>query len=158
MDDDLIPYGYVACRCGAWILSGRTQCDDCLADVGRAADEAVVIDIDGAGVTIGSVKRPKKKRRAKADNGGPRSDETRARDRARTRAWIRLAQIYEPMFVALYVEEQLREGLDPVDPPPMKADVFDVLARDIAEFRSRQEATLELRDPTLSPERPAQPA
>ena len=156
MDDDFIPYGYVACRCGEWMLQGRKLCDECLADIGKSADEALVIDVDGKAVRVSrppirKKRKPKKSERSRYD----RTMEDRARDRARTRAWIRLAHIYEPMFVAIYTEEQLREGIEPVTPPPMQGDAFDGLARDLAEFRERQEATFVAEQSSLPGEAPS---
>lgn len=145
--DDLIPYGYVACRCGAWIIKGRKFCDDCLADVGKQADE-LVIDVGGRGVKLPPPRKKKKAKPPKRERQD-KSMEARARDRARTRAWIRLSHIYEPMFAAIYIEEQLREGLDPIDPPPLGGNSFDLLARDLAEFRERQEATFVSEESTL---------
>lgn len=156
MDDDFIPYGYVACGCGEWMLQGRNICETCLADEGKRADEALVLDVQGKSVRVArpvSAKKRAGKARAKKRDRYQRTMEDRARDRARTRAWIRLAHIYEPMFVAIYTEEQIREGLEPVAPPPMKGDPFDGLARDLAEFRERQEATFAAEESTLPNER-----
>ena len=75
--------------------------------------------------------------------------ERRARDRARTRAWIRLARIYEPMFAAIYWEEQIREGIEPMPLPPLSQDPTEGLIRDIEEFRERLEATFDGGESTL---------
>lgn len=159
MDDDFIPYGYVACRCGEWMLKGRKVCDECLADIGKSADEALIVDVDGKAVRVARppARKKRKPKKVKKSDRVPyaKSMEDRARDRARTRAWIRLARIYEPMFVAIYTEEQLREGIDPVAPPPMQGDAFDGLARDLAEFRERQEATFVAEESSLPGEAPS---
>lgn len=153
MDSDFVPWGYETCRCGNFILKGQKMCEECAAEVGRKVDEALVVDVGGKAVRVAHSQR--KKRKPKKRDRYERTMIDRARDRARTRAWIRLAHIYEPMFVALYTEEQLREGLDPVPIPPMHSDPFDVIARDIQEFRERVEATFAAEEPTIPDERPA---
>lgn len=153
--DDLIPHGYTECRCGNWVLIGVKMCEECAVKIGQEADEALIIDVEGKPVRVGGDRPRKPRRDGPRKTKSERTMEDRARDRARTRAWIRLAHIYEPMFVALYTEEQIREGIEPVPLPPMQADPFDVIARDLAEFRERQEATFEDEGSTIPDQRPA---
>lgn len=142
MDDleHLSVEGYDFCdRCGAWVLEGRKVCDDCTVAIAEAAAEVVTIDV-GHGDTWVYEPRPYRKPQ-QGEGKGDRGMTRRARDRARTRAWIRLAQIYEPMFSALYHEEQLREGLDPVPTPPLREDPTDLLLRDLEDYAERLRAT-----------------
>lgn len=152
--DDLEVEGYDFCpRCGEWVLAGKKMCGDCARAVAEAADEVIALDVDGTKVMMTPPRRAKPKRYE-----WTRTSADRARDRARTRAWIRLARIYEPMFAAIYWEEQVREGLDPLPLPDMDVDPTDMLVRDLEEYRERLRVTFAERSSTLSDSAQRDPA
>jgi hypothetical protein len=62
------------------------------------------------------------------------------------------------MFAALYWEEQVREGLDPLPLPDMDVDPTDMLVRDLDEYRERLRATFAERSSTLSDSAQRDPA
>ena len=137
--DHLSVEGYDFCSaCGGWVLAGQKICGECAVAVAEAEAEVVTIEVDGNPYDLTPRRKREKRRR------GPRSPRTmteRARDRARTRSWIRLSRIYEPMFAAIYHEEQLREGRDPVPLPPLRSDPTEVLLRDLEEHAERLRGT-----------------
>jgi hypothetical protein len=131
---DLDVQGYDFCACGEWVLAGQKLCGECALKLADASDDVIALEVDGRPVTM---RRPKRKPKANGVGTGDRGLERRARDRARTRAWIRLARIYEPMFAVLYHEEQLREGVDPMPLPPMAENPTDMILRDLSEYAER---------------------
>ncbi|MBK6857477.1 MAG: hypothetical protein IPG97_13270 [Microthrixaceae bacterium] len=154
--DDLEVEGYDFCPgCGDWVLAGKKMCGECARTLSEAADEVIALDVDGTKVMMTPPRRPKPKR---YESSKIKTNAHRARDRARTRAWIRLARIYEPMFAALYWEEQVREGLDPLPLPDMDVDPTDMLVRDLDEYRERLRATFTERSSTLSDSAQRDPA
>jgi hypothetical protein len=114
--DAYVPLGYTACRCGEWVVTpvdGSTLalCPECRAALkGRSDEGRLRYEIDGRAFT----RKPPKPRKRHHAKRTPAQKETRRKlDRARIRAYVRLAEIYRPMYELLYAEEKLREGLEP---------------------------------------------
>lgn len=86
-------------------------CPTCRGDLAAQATEATLTyEVQGARFVVGKAKtRPKKKKKLSEE----KRERLRAQDRAKTRAYIRLAAIYRPMYELLLAEEKLKEGLDP---------------------------------------------
>lgn len=106
--DDFLIEGYVACRCGTWLVKGASErCEDCRrADSGRA--DALAVQIGAEVVRLGPRKR--RRRAVKA----PRRSESgvqarRMRDRAEKRAMRMLAKAHPGDYAALLERELERE-------------------------------------------------
>lgn len=67
-------------------------------------------------------------------------DKRRKIDRAKMRAYVRLARIYRPMFEIVFAEEKLREGLNPAikSAIPRPRAIEAEILRDLAEAEERE--------------------
>jgi hypothetical protein len=147
--DELVIAGYLACRCGAWIVDPGPRaavvlCDDCRGALKDRSD-AGRLRYEVNGRTYEAKPRPKRRppRRKPRTNSRltPEQRDVRRRtDRARMRTYVRLARIYRPMYELIFAQEKAREGLDPAvrsSIPRPKAIEAEIL-RDLAEAEERE--------------------
>lgn len=149
--DGLVVQGYIPCRCGEWMIDpGPTSsirlCADCRAALKDKADQGRLrYEVEGRTFTTPppQKRRPQKRRPRSGRLTTEQRDRRRRTDRAKIRAYVRLARIYRPMFELLYAEEKLREGLDPTihSAIPRPRAIEAELLRDLAEAEERDLAT-----------------
>lgn len=134
--------GYESCReCGEWFPSGRGHlCDSCRGSIKELVDQAkVAYEVEGRVYTV-SNKPPKKPKKQGKQYLTPRAMELqRKRNRAKTRAMVRLTHIYEPMYRILLDEERIAQGLEPMwkSGEPKPVGLHDQLEADIADAAER---------------------
>lgn len=148
--DELVPVGYSACGCGDYLAIGslqanRGRCDACQKRWHHELTEAR-LRFEVKGRTFES--KPKASRARKRPNKPrPPTAANRAYSRARTRALVRLAQIYGPTFELLFAEEKAKVGVDPRIRPNAAHPIAieEALLADIAEAEAREERATEAR-------------
>lgn len=144
---DFEVHGYRQCVCGEFMADHPTKpapalCPPCRrAATERATQARLTYEVQGHTFRTPAPKTPKKPKRPKKLSPA-KADRRRRRDRAKIRAYVRLAAIYRPMFDLLYAEEKLKEGLSPVIEPTIprtRADGSELVA-DVADALARAEA------------------
>ena len=116
------------------------MCGDCRAALAAKNDEArLAYEVQGRTFHTSPPKKPSKRTAKKRPLTEKQKDERRRLDRARMRAYVRLARIYRPMYEMLLNEEKLVEGLKPdtksIAPRPRA--VAQALLDDVAEADER---------------------
>lgn len=107
--DDFVIAGYVACRCGRWVVGDEpTLCAECKGVVVERVG-TVEVAIEGEVVRL-SERRPKPRPKLYYRTESGKVDR-RARDRAEKRAMRVLARIHRPLFLVLLERELATEGL-----------------------------------------------
>lgn len=146
--DEFVVEGYISCRCGQWLIdpgesSSIRLCPDCRGALSeKAAAGRLAYEVEGRSFTAAPRKRkkpPKRKAQPSKRMTAEQRDRRRRTDRAKIRAYVRLARIYRPMFELLFAQEKLREGLDPTTRsaiPRPRAIEAEIL-RDLAEAEER---------------------
>lgn len=146
--DEFVVSGYLACRCGQWMIDPGDNasirlCPDCRGNLSRRATEGRIrYEVEGRAFTAAPRprKKPKKRKTPPAKRmTAEQRDRRRRLDRAKIRAYVRLARCYRPMFELMLAEEKLREGLNPAvgSAIPRPRAIEAELLRDLAEAEER---------------------
>lgn len=144
-DEPLDVFGYVQCKCGSYLPDTSERpappmCPKCRSDL-RERTTAARLTYEVQGRTFHTPERVRKPAKRKKKPTKEALETRRAIDRAKIRAYVRLAHIYRPMFELLFNEEKLREGLHPdtksIRPRPRA--VAEELLADVAEAQERAE-------------------
>lgn len=144
MEPEVVVEGYVACECGTFMPDApdrpaKALCPDCRATLmGRVQDAQVAFEVEGHRV-LTSARKPKQRPKVTHHLSIDGKEFRRRSDRARMRAFVRLAKVYAPMFELLWEEEKLREGLPPVvnSRTPRTAETAKMVAEDLADAEER---------------------
>lgn len=121
------------------------MCPACRADLSAKIDEArLAYEVQGRTFHTPPPRPPKKPSKRKKVLTPEQKEDRRKLDRARMRAYVRLAHIYRPMYEMLLNEEKLAEGLRPdtrsITPRPraVAQQLLDDLADSAERDRARQ--------------------
>ncbi len=137
--------GYVECACGNLmphtdLRPAPAMCPDCQVAAGEKARAArLTYEVQGRTFHTPPPRKPKRAKPKKRPLTPEQKDARRRLDRARMRAYVRLAGIYRPMYEMLLNEEKLREGLPPDtrSHAPRPRAVAEALLADIEEAHER---------------------
>lgn len=145
MSDGFQIHGYLECGCGALLPHTELRpappmCPECRADLAAKVTEAqIAYEVQGRTFTTPPPKPPKRRTGKKKPLTEKQKDDRRKLDRARMRAYVRLARIYRPMYEMLLDQEKVAEGLRPdtksITPRPRA--VAQQLLDDVAEADER---------------------
>ena len=138
-------HGYVECECGELLphtdlRPAPALCPACqVAAAGKASEARLTYEIQGRTFHTPPPRKPKRAKPKKKPLTPEQKDARRRLDRARMRAYVRLAGIYRPMYEMLLNEEKLREGLPPdtKSRTPRPRAVAATLLADIDEAHER---------------------
>lgn len=145
MSDGFQIHGYVECECGELLPHTELRpappmCPECRADLAaKVAEAQIAYEVQGRTFTTPQPKPPKRRTGKKKPLTEKQKDDRRKLDRARMRAYVRLARIYRPMYEMLLDQEKVAEGLRPdtksITPRPRA--VAQQLLDDVAEADER---------------------
>ena len=148
MDDEaaLDIWGYVECRCGSLLPHTELRpappmCPECRADLSAKIDQArLAYEVQGRTFHTPAPKKPAKPRKKKPALTEKQKEDRRKLDRARMRAYVRLARVYRPMYELLLDQEKAAEGLRPVTRSitPRPRAIAQALIDDLAEADERE--------------------
>ena len=145
MSDDFEIAGYLECQCGSLLPHTELRpappmCPECRRDLVAKIDQAqLAYEVQGRTFRTPKPKAPAKRRGKKPPLTAKQKDDRRRLDRARMRAYVRLARIYRPMYEMLLDEEKVAEGLRPATKSitPRPRAVAQALLDDVADAEER---------------------
>lgn len=116
------------------------MCPECRADLAAKIDQArLTYEVQGRTFRTPAPAKPRKRKAPKRTLTDQQKEERRALDRARMRTFVRLSNIYRPMYELVLNEEKLKEGLHPdtIAQGPRVRAIAQTLLDDVADAEER---------------------